>query len=75
MKKFKILRNVFATLAFVLSHAMCIDVALNYASMLCAIEHKGFSAPADTAFLFAIPYVVAILLCLGLAWVCNKKAK
>lgn len=75
MKKFKILRNVFTALALVLSHAMCTEVAFNYASMLCAIEHKGFSAPRDTAFLFAIPYAVVILMCVILVFIFNKKVK
>ncbi len=75
MKKFKILRNIFIVLALVISHAMCIEAAFNYASLLCAIEHKGFSAPADIAFLCAIPYCVGIIICVLLALVFNKKAR
>ena len=75
MRKFKILRNVFAVIALILSHAMCAEVAFNYASMLCAIEHKGFSAPADVAFLFAVPYSIGIAICVVLALVFNSKAR
>ena len=75
MNKFRILRNIFTVITLILSHAMCIDVAFNYASILCAIQHKGFSAPADIAFLFAIPYAVGILICIILALVFNKKAR
>ncbi len=75
MKKYKILRNVFVILALILSHTMCAEVAFNYSSLLCAIAHKGFSAPADIAFLFAIPYGVGIILCVFLAFLFNKKAQ
>ena len=73
--KFRILRNIFIVLSLLLSHGMCGDVAFNYASMLCAVEHKGFSAPADIAFYFAIPYGTGILVCVALAFWFNKKSK
>ena len=72
MKKFKILRNIFAILALVLSHWTCIVVAFNYANMLCGIEHKGFSAPANTVFYLAIPYYTGIVICVVFALVFNK---
>jgi len=75
MKKFKILRNVFVVLALALSHWMCAKTAFSYASMLCGIEHKGFSAPADVVFWFAIPYCIGIIICIILALVFGKKAK
>lgn len=75
MRKFKILRNIFTALVLILSHLMCTEVAFNYASMLCTIEHKGFSAPANTAFIFAIPYGIGIIICVTLALVFNKKAR
>ena len=74
MKKFKILRNIFTALALVLSHWTCIVVASGYANMLCGIEHKGFSAPANTVFLLAIPYYIGIAICVVLALVFNKKS-
>ena len=72
MRKLKILRNIFAVLALVLSHWTCIVVSFNYASMLCGIEHKGFSAPANTAFYIAIPYYIAIAICVVLALIFQK---
>ena len=72
MKK---LQYLFTTLALILSHLMCITVAYNYRDMLCGIEHSGFSAPADVAFLAAIPYAAGILLCGILAAIFRKKAK
>ena len=74
MKKFKILRNIFTVIALVLSHWTCIVVASNYANMLCGIEHKGFSAPANTAFYVAVPYYIGILICVVLAFIFNKKS-
>ena len=73
MRKLKILRNIFAVLALVLSHWTCIVVAFNYASMLCGIEHKGFSAPANTAFYLAIPYYIGIAISVVLALIFHKK--
>lgn len=75
MMKYKILRNIFIILALILSHIMCIDTAYNYASMLCAIQHRGFSAPASTAFLFSIPPAIGIIICIILALVFNKKSR
>ena len=72
MKK---LQYLFTTLALILSHLMCITVAYNYRDMLCGIEHSGFSAPADVAFLGIIPYAVGILLCGILAYIFRRKAK
>ena len=71
----KILRNLFIALALLLSHAMCAAVAFAYRGMLCGVEHMGFSAPADTAFLYAVPFGIGIMFCCLLAWVFHKKSK
>ena len=70
MKK---LSNLFIVLAIVLSNIMCIVVSYNYRDMLCGIEHAGYSAPASTAFLYAIPFVVGIIVCAILAIRFRKK--
>ena len=70
MKK---LGQLFLFLAVVLSHIMCIVVAYNYRDALCAIEHAGFSAPAEIAFLYAVPFVIGIVVCVVLAAVFYKK--
>ena len=72
MKK---LSYLFGTVAILLSHLMCITVAYNYRDLLCASEHKGFSAPASVAFLYAIPYAAAIISSIVLAILCYKKSK
>ncbi|MBQ3258871.1 MAG: hypothetical protein IJA67_15875 [Oscillospiraceae bacterium] len=72
MKRISLLLTI---IALILSHIMCFVVAWNYRDMLCGIEHSGFSAPADVAFLAAIPYAAGILLCGILAAIFRKKAK
>lgn len=70
MKK---LSYLFTALAIVLSDIMCFVVAYNYRDMICGIEHAGYSAPASTAFLYAIPFVVGIIVCAVLAIRFRKK--
>ena len=72
MKKLSVL---FAALAVLLWGAMCAVVAWNYCDMLHGIEHHGFSAPADIAFFYAIPFVIGIAVCVVLAMVFHKKSK
>lgn len=71
MKK---LSYLFTTLAILLLGIMCAVVAYNYRDMLCGIEHAGYSAPASTAFLYAIPFMVSIVVCAVLAYRTYKKA-
>lgn len=75
MKKIKVLRNIFIAIAFILSHTMCAVVAYEYCNNLWSIEYKGFSAPADVAFVNVIPYGIGILICVVLALVFNKKSR
>lgn len=72
MKK---LRYLFAALAILLSNIMCAVVAYNYCDLVWAGQYAGFSAPAGTAFLLAIPYGVGIAVCSVLAWVFHRKAQ
>lgn len=71
MKKLSVL---FAILAVLLWGAMCAVVAWNYRAMVCGMEHCGFSAPPRVAFLYAIPFAVAIAVCVVLALVLRKKS-
>lgn len=70
MKK---LSTVFAWLAVLLSDIMCAVVAYNYRDILCGIEHAGYSAPASTAFLWAIPYLIGIVICVVMVISFRKK--
>ena len=72
MKKWSYL---FTTLAIVLSDIMCFVVAYNYRGMLCGIESLCFSAPASTAFLSAIPFLIGIIVCVVLAIRFRRKSK
>lgn len=72
MKK---LSYLFTALAILLSDIMCFVVAYNYRDMLCGIEHAGYSAPASITFLYAIPFVIGIIVCAVLAIRFHKKSK
>ena len=72
MKK---LQYLLIVLALVLSHLMCFVVAWNYRDMLCGIAHSCYSAPAEMAFLTAIPYAVGIMICGFLVYIFHKEKK
>ena len=72
MKK---LSFIFTIIAVLLSDIMCFVVAYNYRDMLCSIEHLGFSAPASTAFIYAVPFLIGILICIFLSIRFHKKSK
>ena len=69
----KTLSTVFAILAVILSDVMCAAVAYNYCDMVWGIRFAGYSAPAWTAFLLAIPYGIGIAVCVILAVYFKKK--
>ena len=71
MKKLSV---VFGLFAIILSNVMCAVVAFNYRDMLCGIQHSCYSAPAWVAFLTAIPYAVAIMVCVILAVAFKKRS-
>ena len=70
MKK---LSNLCFAGALLLSHAMCAFVAANYVNMTWEIQYGGYSAPASTACFLAIPYGIAIVACLALAFYFRRK--
>ena len=71
MKK---LSNVFGVLAVALSDMMCAVVAYSYCDLLWGGKAAGYSAPASTAFLYAVPYGIGIAVCAVLAFAFRKKA-
>ena len=72
MKK---LSFAFWALAALLSDAMCAIVAsYNYCDLLWGGKYAGYSAPASTAFIYAIPFAISIIVCIALAIICWKKA-
>lgn len=70
MKKLSI---IFGTLAVLLSDIMCAVIAYNYCDLLWGGKYAGYSAPASTAFVYAIPYAIGIIVSLVLAIVFRKK--
>ena len=72
MKK---LSYLFIVLAILLSDLMCAVVAFNYRDMLCGIAHSCYSAPANVAFLCAIPFGIGIMICAVAAYTLYKKAE
>lgn len=71
----KVLSNVFWILAVFLSDIMCAVVAYNYCNMAWGIRYAGYSAPASSAFLFAIPYVIGIVICIILAFYFRQRVR
>ena len=64
---------IFGVLAVLLSDIMCAVVAYNYCNLLWGGQYAGYSAPANTAFLYAIPFAIGIVVCVALALVFRKK--
>ena len=69
----KTLSTVFRILAVLLSDVMCAVVAYNYCDMIWGIKYAGYSAPTWTAFIVAIPFAIAIVVCVFLALFFKKK--
>lgn len=64
----------FLVLAVLLSDVMCAVAAYNYCGMVWGIRYAGYSAPAWTALLTAVPYAAGVAVCLALALFFRKKA-
>ena len=69
----KNLSTLFGILAILLSNVMCGVVGFNYGKMVWGIENAGYSAPASTALLLSIPYLIGIVVCVALAFVFRKR--
>lgn len=65
----------FAALGLILSHAMCAHVAFCYCDMLWGIQYAGYSAPADTAFPLALPYLAGMFAAFAMAFIFYKKPR
>lgn len=73
MNRAKKLRNLFVVLSLLLSHVMCVVLAYQYRDMQCGVAHMGYSAPAGVVFLHVIPFIIGIIICVGVAVICHKK--
>jgi hypothetical protein len=73
--KMKKLWILFIVLAVILSDVMCAVVAYSYCDLVWGGKYAGYSAPPSTAFAFAIPFLIAIAVCLAVAYVLRKRGK
>ena len=69
MKK---LSTIFAILAILLTNIMCVLVTYNCTVLRYA---PGNSAPWEVGFLFAIPFVIGIIICSILSYTVKKKSE
>ncbi len=74
MFRMKKLSVCFWALAVLLSDIMCAVLAYNYCDMNWGIRYAGYSAPAWTALLSAVPFAAGIAVCLALAIFFKKKS-
>ena len=74
-RKVKKVALLFSIMSILLSDTMRAVIAYVYQDMLCGIAHMGYSAPANVAFLYAIPFIIAIMICIVLAAFFYRKTK
>lgn len=73
MDLYQQLKRVCIAAAALLSDVMCAVVGYQYCALQWGGRYEGWSAPPSTALLYAIPFVVGIVLCIILAWMFHKK--
>lgn len=74
IKHDKWIHKILMILALVLSHLMCIHVAAGYTDMEWGNRMSLYSGgPPALAFLYAIPYLLGIALCIILSRILRKK--
>lgn len=71
----RLLYRLCLLIAVILSHIMCGVVAYNYCDMEWKIKVAGNSAPASIAYLYAIPFVIGIVLCIIGAFYFKNKSR
>lgn len=72
MKHRSRLSRLFLALTLLLSHVMCAVTASEYTGLFYCGKYGLCSAPPSVAFLFAIPFLFGILICLGSAYAFRK---
>lgn len=70
----KHLSRFFLIVAVLLSDVMCAVVAYNYCDLLWGGKNAGYSAPASTAFIYAIPFGIGIIVSIVPAVFFSKKS-
>lgn len=72
MKKWS---SVLTIVGIVLGHIMCAVVGYNYCNMIWLGKSGMTSAPAYVAFVYAVPFGIAIAISLITAVILNRKGK
>ncbi|MEI0579566.1 hypothetical protein [Brachyspira pilosicoli] len=62
-------------IAYIFSYMMVTVVAFNYGYMFYAVKFDGASASPNISFILALPFIMAILLCVIIIKIINKKMK
>ena len=65
---------IFGIVAVLLSDIMCAVVAYGYCDLLWGGQYAGYSTPPSTAFVYAIPFAIGIVISVVLALAFRKKA-
>ncbi|MBP3593239.1 MAG: hypothetical protein J6J44_01825 [Lachnospiraceae bacterium] len=65
--------NIFIVLAILLSDVMCAVVAYNFGILYLGGKYGMYSAPTWVAFLYGIPFVIGIVVCVIVAVVIKKR--
>ncbi len=71
----KRLSTSFFILAILISNIMSAFVAYKYCDFLWAEKYSATSAPATVAFLYLIPFIIVIGICITLSLIFLKKEK
>ncbi|OEJ14163.1 hypothetical protein BFL38_05405 [Brachyspira hampsonii] len=67
--------KIIKIIAYLFSYMMVTVVAFNYGYMFYAVKFDGASAPPSISFIFAIPFIVAILVCFIIIRIIKKRMK
>lgn len=67
--------KIIKLIAYIFSYMMVTVVAFNYGYMFYAVKFAGASASPNVSFIFAIPFIIAILVCVILIKIIKKRMK
>ena len=62
-------------IAYLFSYMMVTVVAFKYGYMFYAVKFAAASAPPSVSFIFAVPFIIAILVCVVLIKIIKKRMK
>lgn len=72
LKKEKIIK-IIKLIIIIFSYMMVTVVAFNYGYMFYAVKFDGASASPNISFIFALPFIIAILVCFIIIKIIKKK--